>query len=85
MYTGGDDDTDWNALEPILRVKCGRLIENKMPTGVAVVPSMVHGGPFPATGHPGFTAVGLPTSVHRFAMARCWGGVAAGRLPEWLR
>lgn len=85
MYTGGDDDTDWNALEPILRVKCGRLIENKMPTGVAVVPSMVHGGPFPATGHPGFTAVGLPTSVHRFAMARCWDGVASGRLPEWLR
>ncbi len=85
MYTGSEDDTAWMALESILRVKCGRLIENKMPTGVAVVPSMVHGGPYPATGHPGFTAVGLPTSVHRFAMARCWDGVSLERLPVWLR
>jgi alpha-ketoglutaric semialdehyde dehydrogenase len=85
MYTGSEDDTAWMTLESILRVKCGRLIENKMPTGVAVVPSMVHGGPYPATGHPGFTAVGLPTSVHRFAMARCWDGVSLERLPVWLR
>jgi NADP-dependent aldehyde dehydrogenase len=85
MFTGCDDDAAWMALEPILRVKCGRLIENKMPTGVAVVPSMVHGGPYPATGHPGFTAVGLPTSVRRFAMARCWDGVASERLPAWLQ
>jgi 2,5-dioxopentanoate dehydrogenase len=85
MFTGSDDDAAWMALGPILRVKCGRLIENKMPTGVAVVPSMVHGGPYPATGHPGFTAVGLPTSVRRFAMARCWDGVASERLPAWLQ
>lgn len=85
MYTGDNDDAAWTALESTLRVRCGRLIENKMPTGVAVVPAMVHGGPFPATGHPGFTAVGLPTSVTRFAMRRCWDGVDPRRLPEWLR
>ena len=45
------------------------LINDKMPTGVAVSPAMNHGGPFPATGHPGFTAVGLPASIQRFRCA----------------
>ena len=87
ICTGPDstDDAAWFALSEVLRPRCGRLLENKMPTGVAVVPSMVHGGPFPATGHPGFTAVGMPTSVDRFTMLRCWDGVAERRLPEWLR
>ena len=87
IYTGldGVDDDAWMALSSVLRTRCGRLLENKMPTGVAVVPSMVHGGPFPATGHPGFTAVGMPTSIGRFSMARCWDGVASEHLPEWLR
>ena len=85
MYTGDSDDDAWDRLATVLRSRCGRLLENKMPTGVAVVPSMVHGGPYPATGHPGFTAVGMPTSIGRFSMARCWDGVATVRLPEWLR
>ena len=81
----GVDDDFWMALSSVLRPRCGRMLENKMPTGVAVVPSMVHGGPFPATGHPGFTAVGMPTSIGRFSQARCWDGVASRHLPEWLR
>ncbi|HAC09716.1 MAG TPA: ketoglutarate semialdehyde dehydrogenase [Phycisphaerales bacterium] len=85
MYTGDGDDDAWDRLAAVLRPRCGRLLENKMPTGVAVVPSMVHGGPHPATGHPGFTAVGMPTSIGRFSMARCWDGVANARLPNWLR
>ena len=67
-----------------LRPKCGRLLENKMPTGVAVVPSMVHGGPFPATSHPGFTAEGMPGSLQRFAALRCYDGVEESRLPAIL-
>ena len=67
-----------------LRSKCGRLLENKMPTGVAVVPSMVHGGPFPATSHPGFTAVGMPGALQRFAALRCYDGVEEARLPAIL-
>lgn len=85
ICTGAGDDDGWNALAAVLRPRCGRLLENKMPTGVAVVPSMVHGGPYPATGHPGFTAVGLPTSIARFTQARCWDGVEGRRLPAWLR
>lgn len=83
--TGETDDDAWMALSSVLRPRCGRLLENKMPTGVAVVPSMVHGGPYPATGHSGFTAVGMPTSIVRFTMARCWDGVSARRMPAWLR
>ena len=87
ICTGPDavDEEAWTALSTVLRTRCGRLLENKMPTGVAVVPSMVHGGPFPATGHPGFTAVGFPTSVARFTMRRCWDGVATEHRPAWLR
>ena len=83
--SGEVDDDAWMALSSVLRARSGRLLENKMPTGVAVVPSMVHGGPFPATGHPGFTAVGMPTSIERFSMRRCWDGVEARRLPAWLQ
>ena len=68
-----------------LRPLCGRLLENKMPTGVAVVDAMVHGGPFPATSHPGFTAVGLPESIRRFAARRCYDGMPESALPAILR
>jgi NADP-dependent aldehyde dehydrogenase len=72
-------------LEPVLRRKVGRLLNDKMPTGVAVSPAMNHGGPYPATGHPGFTAVGIPTSLRRFAMLECYDNVRPDRLPLALR
>ena len=65
--------------------RVGRLLNDKMPTGVAVSPAMNHGGPFPATGHPGFTAVGIPASMRRFAMLECYDNVRPDRLPPWLR
>ncbi len=83
--TDGGDDPIYDKIAPILRTKVGRLLNDKMPTGVAVVPSMNHGGPFPATGHPGFTAVGIPASLHRFAMLQCYDGVRAHRLPSPLQ
>jgi len=46
---------------------------------------MQHGGPFPATSHPGFTAVGIPTAIARFAMLQCYDGVREDRLPPVLR
>ena len=42
-----------------LRDRVGRLIFNGVPTGVEVCPSMVHGGPFPASTDSRFTAVGI--------------------------
>jgi alpha-ketoglutaric semialdehyde dehydrogenase len=84
-HTQGDDDEAYDALAPKLRQKVGRLLNDKMPTGVAVSPAMNHGGPYPATGHPGFTAVGIPASLRRFAMLQCYDGVREHRLPAALR
>lgn len=87
LYTStqGDDEEAYRQIEPILRQKVGRLLNDKMPTGVAVVPAMNHGGPFPATGHPGFTAVGIPASLLRFAALHCYDNVRHHRLPLELQ
>ncbi len=82
--TQGSDDKIYQSVESVLRSKVGRLLNDKMPTGVAVVPSMNHGGPFPATGHPGFTAVGIPASMLRFAALHCFDSVRPHRLPAEL-
>ena len=81
----GQDDAAYDAIEPHLRQRVGRLINDRMPTGVAVSPAMNHGGPFPATGHPGFTAVGIPTSIQRFAALHCYENVRPERLPAAFR
>jgi NADP-dependent aldehyde dehydrogenase len=83
--TGGSDDVLYDALAERLRQRVGRLLNDKMPTGVAVSPAMNHGGPFPATGHPGFTAVGIPASLRRFAMLQCCDNVRPHRLPPALQ
>ena len=56
LYTdnAGSDDDLYDRLAPLLRAKVGRLLNDKMPTGVAVTAAMNHGGPFPATGPPRF-------------------------------
>jgi len=79
------DEKVYALLEPILRLKVGRLLNNKMPTGVAVTPAMHHGGPYPATGHPHFTSVGIPASFLRFAARHCYDNVPEHRLPPELR
>lgn len=83
--TNGKDDSLYNHIAPALRQRVGRLLNDKMPTGVAVSPAMNHGGPYPATGHPGFTAVGIPASLRRFAMLHCYDNVRNHRLPPSLR
>ncbi len=83
--TTGEDDELYNNVVPPLRRRVGRLLNDKMPTGVAVSPAMNHGGPFPATGHPAFTSVGIPASLHRFAMLQCDDNVRPHRLPPALQ
>jgi alpha-ketoglutaric semialdehyde dehydrogenase len=82
---GGSDEAAYGALSPIVRRKVGRLLNDKMPTGVAVSPAMNHGGPYPSTGHPGFTAVGIPASLRRFAALHSYDAVREPRLPALLR
>ena len=84
-HTSVDDDALYAQIAPILRRKVGRLLNDKMPTGVAVSPAMNHGGPYPATGHPGFTAVGIPASMLRFGALHCYDNVRPHRLPPELQ
>jgi len=81
----GRDDAVYDAVARVLRPRVGRLLNDKMPTGVAVSPAMNHGGPFPATGHPHFTAVGIPAALRRFTRLACYDNVRPQRLPAILR
>jgi alpha-ketoglutaric semialdehyde dehydrogenase len=62
----------------------GRVIINGVPTGVEVCPSMVHGGPFPASSDSRFTAVGLP-AIRRFLRPLCYQNFPQALLPEELK
>jgi NADP-dependent aldehyde dehydrogenase len=84
-HSEGRDDPDYDRVAPRLRNRVGRLLNDKMPTGVAVSPAMNHGGPYPATGHPGFTAVGIPASLIRFAMLQSYDNIRPHRLPPALQ
>ena len=86
VYTASDE-SDEEVYERIafeLTPKVGRLLNDKMPTGVAVSAAMNHGGPYPATGHPGFTAVGVPASLLRFGKLTSYDNVRPNRLPALL-
>ncbi len=83
--TDGSEETDYNQVAFELSPKVGRLLNDKMPTGVAVSAAMNHGGPYPATGHPGFTAVGIPASLLRFAKLTSYDNVRPDRLPKLLQ
>lgn len=83
--TDGSEESDCEAITNELIVKVGRLLNDKMPTGVAVSAAMNHGGPYPATGHPGFTAVGVPGSLLRFGKLTSYDNVRPNRLPPLLQ
>ncbi|MBM3431885.1 MAG: aldehyde dehydrogenase (NADP(+)) [Bacteroidetes bacterium] len=67
-----------------LRMHCGRLIFNSVPTGVEVVQSTHHGGPFPATTDSRFTAVGSD-AILRFARPLCFQNCPEELLPIELK
>ena len=81
----GSDDSAYALVAKHLVQRVGRLLNDKMPTGVAVSAAMNHGGPYPATAHPNFTAVGIPSSICRFAKLSCFDAVRPERLPKVLR
>jgi len=81
----GSDDANYSLIAAALTQRVGRILNDKMPTGAAVSPAMNHGGPFPATGHPGFTAVGIPASLIRFAKLTCFDSVREHRMPVVLQ
>jgi alpha-ketoglutaric semialdehyde dehydrogenase len=82
---GTEKDLEENPeiLEALFRM-AGRIILNGVPTGVEVCPSMVHGGPFPATTDARFTAVGL-SAMKRFVRPLCLQNFPASLLPVELQ
>lgn len=60
-----EEATNYPNLIAALQNRVGRLIYNGVPTGVEVCPSMVHGGPYPASTDSRFTAVGI-NSIKRW-------------------
>ena len=65
IHMEGGDLPEAKKLLPILERKAGRLLVNGFSTGVEVVDSMVHGGPYPASTNFGATSVGT-LSIRRF-------------------
>lgn len=82
---GTDEDlAEYVALIDILETKVGRLIFNGFSTGVEVCPSMVHGGPYPATSDGRSTAVGT-RAITRFARLVCYQNFPESALPDELK
>jgi 2,5-dioxopentanoate dehydrogenase len=78
------DLVDYEDLIRILETKVGRLIFNGFSTGVEVCPSMVHGGPYPATSDSRSTAVGT-RAIKRFCRLVCYQNFPDASLPEELK
>lgn len=72
------------ALLSTLQLRCGRFNFNMVPTGVEVTQSMQHGGPFPATTDPRFSAVGSD-SILRFVRPISYQNCPDRLLPEELK
>jgi alpha-ketoglutaric semialdehyde dehydrogenase len=82
---GTDKDfADHHSLMDIAPSIAGRIVFNGVPTGVDVCPSMVHGGPFPASTDSRFTAVGI-NAVKRWVRPVCYQNCPADLLPEALK
>jgi NADP-dependent aldehyde dehydrogenase len=81
----GESDADAAArLLSILELRAGRLLYNGWPTGVEVVHSMVHGGPFPSTSDARTTSVGT-LAIERFQRPVSYQAVPDALLPAELR
>ena len=64
--------------------RVGRIIFNGVPTGVEVCPSMQHGGPYPASTDPRFTAVGVD-SIKRWVRPFSFQAWPNNLLPDELK
>jgi NADP-dependent aldehyde dehydrogenase len=67
-----------------LQNRVGRIIFNGVPTGVEVCPSMVHGGPYPASTDSRFTAVGI-NSIKRWVRPFSYQNWPNDLLPDELK
>jgi NADP-dependent aldehyde dehydrogenase len=79
-----EGDMAWaKSLLPALVEKAGRIVWNGYPTGVAVVPAMHHGGPYPASTNALHTSVGS-TAIRRFLRPVVFQNLPESLLPKDL-
>jgi len=84
LIAGGNEAVAFNGVIEALRNRVGRIIFNGVPTGVEVCPSMVHGGPYPASTDSRFTAVGI-NSIKRWVRPFSYQDWPNELLPEALK
>ncbi|MDQ7024991.1 MAG: aldehyde dehydrogenase (NADP(+)) [Anaerolineae bacterium] len=84
IHAADDELKTATKLFDVLREKAGRLLLNGFPTGVEVVQSMVHGGPYPATTASGTSSVGM-TAIRRFLRPIAFQNMPDSMLPEAIQ
>lgn len=84
LLVDGDDMQRFSELTGLLEQKVGRILINGYPTGVEVVDSMVHGGPYPATSDARGTSVGT-LAIDRYLRPVCFQNYPDDALPEALK
>ncbi len=79
-----DEASKYSSLIEALKNRVGRIIFNGVPTGVEVCPSMLHGGPYPASTDSRFTAVGIH-SIKRWVRPFSYQSWPNDLLPDELK
>ena len=79
-----DEAAKYSGVIDALQNRVGRIIYNGVPTGVEVCPSMVHGGPYPASTDSRFTAVGI-NSIKRWVRPFSYQDWPNNLLPDELK
>lgn len=81
------DNTELHKYDTVVKAlqdRVGRIIFNGVPTGVEVCPSMLHGGPFPASSDSRFSAVGA-SAIKRWVRPLSYQSWPEGLLPSELQ
>jgi 2,5-dioxopentanoate dehydrogenase len=68
----------------VLEQKAGRIVFEGFPTGLEVCPSVIHGGPYPATSDGRSTSVGT-RAIFRFVRPVCYHDAPQSALPAELK
>lgn len=84
LHAEPEEAAELAGLQGRLQARCGRLIWNQFPTGVAVTAAMHHGGPYPATTDAAHTSVGI-AAIDRFLRPVCYQNTPEPALPPALR
>jgi NADP-dependent aldehyde dehydrogenase len=84
VHAAGEDDPQLAGLVATLSRRCGRVVVNGWPTGIALGWAQQHGGPWPATSAPWVSSVGA-AALSRWVRPVAFQDVPAAALPAALR